>query len=453
MHVHILGICGTFMAGLALIARELGHRVTGSDQHCYPPMSTLLEEQEITIMEGNDPRHLNPRPDLVVVGNALSRGQPLVEQVLNEGLSYTSGPQWLAEHVLQQRSVLAVAGTHGKTTTSSMLAWILETHDRRPGFLIGGKPGNFTVSARLGKDPLFVIEADEYDTAFFDKRSKFVHYRPKVLIINGIEYDHADIFPDLAAIEIQFHHLIRTVPGNGMIIHRCSDATVERVLKRGCWTPCQDFGSSGGTWRYQSAENGFERFDILQHGQPVAHIRWSLYGEHNACNATAAVAAAAAVGVPPNEAGAALSDFAAPRRRLQQLGQINGITVIDDFAHHPTAIRVTLEAIRAKAPKQRITAVLEPRSNTMRTGANAAALPNALAVADRVFILRRPDLNWEPDRLFADCGDRVHLCSTVDRIVTDLVSTAVDGEHIVFMSNGAFDNIQTKFLQLLSKRA
>lgn len=453
MHVHILGICGTFMAGLALVARELGHRVTGSDQHGYPPMSTLLEDQGIAIMEGDDPRHLDPRPDLVVIGNALSRGHPLVEQVLNEGLSYTSGPQWLAEHVLHQRRVLAVSGTHGKTTTSSMLTWILEANGHAPGFLIGGQPGNFAISARLGQAPFFVIEADEYDTAFFDKRSKFIHYRPQVLVINGIEYDHADIFPDLKAIETQFHHLVRTVPSNGVIIHRQNDATVDRVLTMGCWTPRQDFGCRPGTWQYRSNRAGFDNFEILHHGQTVASVRWSLYGEHNACNATAAIAAASAVGLSPSEAAAALSEFSAPRRRLQHLGQIHGVTVIDDFAHHPTAIRVTLEAIRAKVTNDRITAVLEPRSNSMRMGVNAADLPSALAAADRVFILKRPDLNWEPDRVFAESGGRVHMYPDVDSIVAQLTTTAINGEHIVIMSNGAFDDIQTKLVQSLRQRA
>ncbi|MFP5345321.1 MAG: UDP-N-acetylmuramate:L-alanyl-gamma-D-glutamyl-meso-diaminopimelate ligase, partial [Gammaproteobacteria bacterium] len=359
MHIHILGICGTFMGGIAAIAREAGHTVTGCDANVYPPMSTQLSELGVTLNEGYHAGHLQPAPDCVVIGNALSRGNPAVEYVLNQGLPYTSGPEWLAQHILCERWVLAVAGTHGKTTTSSMLAWILEHVGLEPGFLIGGVAQNFGVSARLGKAPFFVIEADEYDSAFFDKRSKFIHYRPRTAILNNLEFDHADIFSDLDAIEQQFHHFMRTIPGQGLAIVNGADAALARVLARGCWTPVERFGVNDG-WNIR--DNGAEEgFDILHQGQPLGRLRWGLLGAHNRMNAIAAIAAARHAGVTPAQAIGALQEFQGVRRRMEVRGSVNGVTVYDDFAHHPTAIATTLHGLRRRAGGARILAVLEPR--------------------------------------------------------------------------------------------
>src|SRR5690349_1518215 len=379
MHIHILGICGTFMGSLAVLAKELGHRVTGSDANVYPPMSTQLEAQGIELTQGYDPAQLDPAPDLVVVGNAMSRGNPAVEYVLNKGLPYVSGPQWLADHVLQGRWVLAVAGTHGKTTTSSMLAWVLEHAGMSPGFLIGGVPQNFSVSARLGDTPFFVIEADEYDTAFFDKRSKFVHYRPRTVILNNLEFDHADIFADVAAIETQFHHLVRTIPASGRIVVNGGDEALCRVLTRGVWSDVERFDAADGTSaEWTIADDGQVSF----RGASVGRLDFSQTGRHNRLNAVAALAAARHVGVPIAEGLRALESFRGVKRRMELRGRVGGVAVYDDFAHHPTAIATTVDGLRRAEKEGRILAVLEPRSNTMKLGTMKAALPQSLAQAD-----------------------------------------------------------------------
>ncbi len=372
MHIHILGICGTFMGSLAVLAKEAGHRVTGSDANVYPPMSTQLEAQGIELTQGYDPAQLDPAPDLVVIGNALSRGNPAVEYVLDQGLPYVSGPQWLAEHVLQGRWVLAVAGTHGKTTTTSMLAWVLEHAGMSPGFLIGGVPQNFGISARLGGTPFFVVEADEYDSAFFDKRSKFVHYRPRTTILNNLEYDHADIFPDLAAIERQFHHLVRTIPSSGLIIHPIAETALVRVLQMGCWTPVQTTGA-GGQWQARLLAEDGSRFEVRFDGEVQGTVNWELTGQHNVANALATLAAARHVGVVPAMGVAALSEFRSVKRRMEKVAEVRGVTVYDDFAHHPTAIATTLQGLRARVGGERIIAVIEPRSNSMKLGATVMA--------------------------------------------------------------------------------
>lgn len=384
MHIHVLGICGTFMGSLAVLAKELGHRVTGSDANVYPPMSTQLQAQGIELMQGYDPAHLEPAPDLVVIGNALSRGNPAVEHVLNKGLPYVSGPQWLADHVLQGRWVLAVAGTHGKTTTTSMLAWVLEHAGMSPGFLIGGVPQNFGVSARLGGTPFFVVEADEYDSAFFDKRSKFVHYRPRTAILNNLEFDHADIFPDLAAIERQFHHLVRTVPGEGLIIRPSAEKALERVLGMGCWTPVQTTGE-GGQWQARLLAEDGSRFEVLFDGIVQGEVDWPLTGLHNVANALASLAAARHVGVMPSQGAAALSEFRNVKRRMEKVAEVRGVTLYDDFAHHPTAIATTLDGLRKQVGADtQVIAIVEPRSNSMKLGAHRDGLPDSVRQADQV---------------------------------------------------------------------
>jgi UDP-N-acetylmuramate: L-alanyl-gamma-D-glutamyl-meso-diaminopimelate ligase len=437
MHLHILGICGTFMAGIAALAREAGHRVTGSDANAWPPMSTQLEALGIEVMQGYDPAHLNPAPDVVVVGNVISRGNPAIEQVLNLGLPYCSGPEWLAQHVLAGRPVLAVAGTHGKTTTTAMLAWLLDQAGLEPGFLVGGLPANFGVSARLGgaKAP-FVIEADEYDTAFFDKRSKFVHYRPSVAVLNNLEFDHADIFPDLAAIERQFHHLVRTVPGEGRLIVNAEAPALARVLKQGAWTPVEYFNHTGG-WCAVPRDGGFE-LQVQGHSRGV--IDMPLPGAHNRANALAAMAAASAIGVSDATLAPAMAAFRGVRRRLEVVGDVGGVRVYDDFAHHPTAIEVTLAALREHAPG-RILAVLEPRSNTMRRGEHAAALPGALSGADVVYVLARPDLQWNAAEALADVRPPLVICATAEALSARLVADAQPGDRIVLMSNGDFGGL------------
>ncbi len=452
MHVHVLGVCGTFMAGVALLARARGHRVSGSDAHAYPPMSTQLEAAGIEVHEGYDPAPLRTAPDCVVIGNALSRGNPAVEYVLERGLRYTSGPQWLAEEVLAERWVLAVAGTHGKTTTSSMLAWILECAGLAPGFLIGGIPQNFRESARLGETPFFVVEADEYDTAFFDKRSKFVHYRPRTAVLNNLEYDHADIFPDLAAIQTQFHHLVRTVPGNGLLVTPAADAALDAVLARGCWTPVERFGA-GGEWsaRLQAADGG--EFEVLHRGAVQGRVRWSLLGAHNVSNALAAVAAARHAGVPVGLATEALGGFESVKRRLEVLGVVDGVTVYDDFAHHPTAIATTLAGLREHAPDARLVAVLEPRSNTMRLGVHRQALAQSLGAADRVFVFTPPDLEWDLAAATAPLGERRALHDSIQALAEAIVAEARAGDHLVIMSNGAFGGLHQRVLDGLRGRA
>ncbi len=454
MHVHILGICGTFMGGVALIAREAGHTVTGADSGVYPPMSTMLAEHGIALHEGYDAEQLDSAPDCVVVGNALSRGNPVIEHLLNTGLDYSSGPQWLAEQVLRDRWVLAVSGTHGKTTTASILAWILEYAGLKPGFLIGGVPVNFGRSARLGESPFFVIEADEYDSAFFDKRSKFVHFRPRTLIVNNLEYDHADIFPDLAAIQRQFHHLIRTVPGNGLIIANGAQEAVEQTLAQGCWTPVERFGGqTQSDWQVGALSEDGRAFSVLQGGREQVRVSWPLGGLHNAHNALAALLAARHVGVPLAVGAAALAEFRGVKRRLELRGEAAGVRVIDDFAHHPTAIEATIAALRAQAGSGRVLAVVEPRSNTMRLGVHKDELAHALAGADRSFLLQPPGLQWRVDSAVASLGERALVSDSVEALAEAVVSAAVAGDHILVMSNGAFGGIHQQLLERLQMRA
>ena len=452
MRIHILGICGTFMAGVAALAREAGREVSGSDANAWPPMSTQLQQLGIEVKSGYEPAHLDPAPDLVVVGNVISRGNPAIEYVLNAGLPYVSGPQWLAEHVLAGRHVLAVAGTHGKTTTSSMLAWLLDRAGLQPGFLIGGVATDFGISARLGQGDCFVIEADEYDTAFFDKRSKFVHYRPRTLVLNNLEYDHADIFPDLASIERQFHHLIRTVPGSGQILVNGGDANLARVLEMGCWTPCQRFDA--GVGRYAAdwgAEPRAKGFELLREGQSQGAAHLDLPGDHNRSNALAAIAAAAHVGVEPTDALSALTGFSGVKRRLERRGEVGGVSVYDDFAHHPTAIAATLTALRERKPS-RVLAVLEPRSNTMRLGAYAQTLGQSLSGADLVFVYARSDLSWDAHGVLASLGQRVHVHDDLSALVADVAAEAQPGDAVVVMSNGDFGGVHDKLLTALRGR-
>jgi UDP-N-acetylmuramate: L-alanyl-gamma-D-glutamyl-meso-diaminopimelate ligase len=443
MHLHILGICGTFMGGIALLARALGHQVSGSDANVYPPMSTQLAVAGIDLHEGYDYDPVSYTPDLVVIGNALGRGNPAVEAVLNTGLAYTSGPQWLQEYVLQGRWVLAVSGTHGKTTTSAMLAYILEDAKLAPGFLVGGVPKNFGQSARLGETPFFVIEADEYDTAFFDKRSKFVHYRPRTLIVNNLEYDHADIFPDLAAIQRQFHHLIRTVPGNGLIVCPAQVPAVSEVLAQGCWTATETID---GDWRAEAEDAASQTFAVYFRDALQGTVRWNLTGQHNQANALAAIAAARHAGVPTKLAIEALGRFENVRRRLEVRGVVNGITVYDDFAHHPTAIALTLDGLRGKVGTERILAVMEPRSNTMRLGVHQQALPAAFANADRVFLYGPDDLGWDLDDVVARCPVTAQRSQSIDALVDTIATEAQAGDHVVVMSNGAFGGIHQRLL-------
>ncbi|MEY8875204.1 MAG: UDP-N-acetylmuramate:L-alanyl-gamma-D-glutamyl-meso-diaminopimelate ligase [Leptothrix sp. (in: b-proteobacteria)] len=481
MHIHILGICGTFMGGLAALAREAGHRVTGCDANVYPPMSDQLRALGIELIEGWGVDQLALKPDLYVVGNVVSRGNPLMEAILDAGAPYTSGPQWLAEHVLQGRHVLAVAGTHGKTTTTAMLAWILEATGQQPGFLIGGVPQNFGVSARLGRtDPSsagpsqgasarsggsasvgapFVIEADEYDTAFFDKRSKFVHYRPRTAILNNLEYDHADIFPDLAAIETQFHHLVRTVPAQGRLVVNQREVSLQRVLERGCWSEVSFFGArkeSPGALRSRGEPHAF---DVLRGSMKVARVEWGLLGEHNQLNALAAISAAEHVGVNPADAGAALARFANVRRRLELRGEVAGVKVYDDFAHHPTAIHTTVNGLRRKvdqlmaspgAPRARILAVFEPRSNTMKLGAMASQLPWALEEADLSFC-HSAGLGWDASAALAPLGDQAQVHDSIDKLVAAVVRAARPGDHLLCMSNGGFGGIHARLLSALAR--
>ena len=447
MHIHILGICGTFMGGVALLARAAGHVVTGCDANVYPPMSTQLEEQGIRLIEGYDAAQADIGADVFVIGNAVSRGNPLLEEILERGLPYTSGPQWLAEHVLAGRWVLAVAGTHGKTTTSSMLAWMLEHGGLQPGFLIGGVPGNFGVSARLGGTPFFVIEADEYDTAFCDKRSKFVHYRPRTAVLNNLEFDHADIFADLAAIETQFHHLLRTVPRTGRIISNAAEASLERVLARGCWSEVERFGE-GSEW--QSAAEGTGEAVFSLHGEAQGRVRMPMSGEHNRANALAAVAAARHVGLPPAVAIEALASFRGVRRRMEMRGEAGGVRVYDDFAHHPTAIALTVDGLRRSEPAGRILAVLEPRSNTMKLGVMKARLPESLTGADAVFCYDG-GVDWDVAAALTPLGERLAgVFGDLDALVAAVVATAQPGDHVLVMSNGGFGGVHERLLKALS---
>jgi UDP-N-acetylmuramate: L-alanyl-gamma-D-glutamyl-meso-diaminopimelate ligase len=447
MHIHILGICGTFMGGVAVLARAAGHRVTGCDANVYPPMSTQLEAAGIELIEGFGADQLGLAPDLWVVGNVVTRGNPLMEAVLDAGGRYVSGPQWLAENVLVRKWVLAVAGTHGKTSTSSMLAWVLEDCGFEPGFLIGGVPQNFGISARLTVRRHFVIEADEYDTAFFDKRSKFVHYRPQTAVLNNLEFDHADIFPDLAAIETQFHHLVRTVPGSGRIVANGGDAALDRALARGCWTPLERFGGDAGEW--QAVPVDATSFDVVHRGATLGRVRWPLLGEHNRMNALAAIAAARHAGVDAAASIAALGRFENVKRRLEVRGTVRGVTVYDDFAHHPTAIATTVAGLRSKVGAARILAVLEPRSNTMKLGVMKAALPGSLGDADRVYCYSG-GLGWDPAAALAPLGERVRVDDDLDRLAGAIAAEARDGDHVLVMSNGGFGGLHGKLLARLA---
>jgi len=461
MHIHILGICGTFMGGLAALAREAGHQVTGCDAGVYPPMSDQLRALGIDLIEGFGTEQLALKPDVWVVGNVVSRARqadgaaryPLMEAILDQGLRYTSGPQWLAEHVLQGRHVLAVAGTHGKTTTTAMLTWILEHAGLQPGFLVGGVPLNFGLSARLGNmaRPFtpFVIEADEYDTAFFDKRSKFVHYRPRTAILNNLEFDHADIFDDLAAIERQFHHLVRTIPSTGRIVTNGLEESLTRVLHQGCWSEVRSFGAAVSDFR---AEGEPTSFDVLEQGHRVARVHWEVGGVHNQLNALAAIAAAQHVGVTPAAAAAALREFRNVKRRMEVRGVANGITVYDDFAHHPTAIRATIDGLRRQVGRQRILAVFEPRSNTMKLGTMKAQLPWSLEQADLAFC-HAGGLGWDPAEALQPMGDKARVALDIDELVRQVKAAARPGDHVLCMSNGGFGGIHAKLLEALAKAA
>jgi len=461
MHVHILGIGGTFMGGVAAIAKAAGYRVTGADLNVYPPMSTQLQELGIDFIQGYGAEQLDLRPDIVVVGNALSRGSPVVEAMLDRGMAYTSGPQWLAEQVLRKKHVIAVAGTHGKTTTTAMLTWILEESGLAPGFLIGGVPSNFDATARLGSGPFFVIEADEYDTAFFDKRAKFVHYRPRTAILNNLEFDHADIYPDIAAIRGQFNQLLRTVPAAGRIIVNGEDPELAATLSLGCWTPRETFAVAkssrpGGADTEWSAEiapgSAASRFAVLCRGKAVAEVSWPLLGEHNVMNALAAIAAARHVGVHPARAAQALSTFRGVKRRMEIRGVVGGVTVYDDFAHHPTAIATTLDGLRARVAGARIIAVFEPRSNTMKLGVHSEQIAPALALADRTWFLNSPDLGWDLPAAVSALGARVSFAASVDALVKGLADDSRPGDHILVMSNGGFGGLHDKLLAALRAR-
>jgi UDP-N-acetylmuramate: L-alanyl-gamma-D-glutamyl-meso-diaminopimelate ligase len=450
MHIHILGICGTFMGGLAALAREAGHRVTGCDAQVYPPMSTQLGALGIELIEGYGAEQMTLAPDLFVIGNVVTRGNPLLEALLDAGARYTSGPQWLAEHILPGRHVLAVAGTHGKTTTTAMLAWILDRAGLSPGFLVGGVPLNFGVSARLGAAVApFVIEADEYDTAFFDKRSKFVHYRPRTAILNNLEFDHADIFDDLAAIERQFHHLVRTVPGQGRIVVNAREDSLRRVLAQGCWSEVVRFGTRKEEPGALRARGEPHAFDVLRGSLKVGRVEWPLLGEHNQDNALAAIAAAEHVGVAPEAAARALGSFENVRRRLELRGEAGGVKVYDDFAHHPTAMRTTVEGLRRKIGEQRILAVFEPRSNTMKLGTMKAQLPWSLEGADLAFC-HAGGLSWDPAQALAPMGEQAVVCDSVDALVARVVAAARPGDHVLCMSNGGFGGLHDKLLQALA---
>ena len=459
MHIHILGICGTFMGGLAVLAKEAGHKVTGCDANVYPPMSTQLEAQGIELIQGFSAEQTKLKPDLYVVGNVVSRGNPLIEEILNRSLPYVSGPQWIGEHILRDKWVLAVAGTHGKTTTSAMLAWILEDAGYSPGFLIGGVPMNFGISARLsGAKPsdFFVIEADEYDTAFFDKRSKFVHYHAKTAVMNNLEYDHADIFPDIGAIETQFHHLVRTVPGVGRLIVNGDEAALRRVLKRGCWSELETFGVSTGVNWTLAEQPGGASFDVVFNDAKVATVRWGLTGAHNRTNALAAIAAARNVGVPIEQAAESLSRFESVKRRMEVRGVVKGITVYDDFAHHPTAIATTVAGLRQKIGSGensgRILAVLEPRSNTMKLGAMKDALPGSLRDADLVFGFgSQQALGWSLADSLRPLGAIAHSFDQLDFLVQAILDAARPGDHILVMSNGGFGGVHQKLLDALAQ--
>ena len=453
MHIHILGICGTFMGGVAALARAAGHEVTGSDANVYPPMSTQLKDLGVDIMEGYEPQHLNRVPDYVVVGNAMSRGNPAVEAMLDRRIPYCSGPQWLAEHVLHKRHVMAVSGTHGKTTTASILAWILEDAGLAPGFLIGGIPVNFEVSARFGESEFFVVEADEYDTAFFDKRAKFVHYRPQTLVIGNLEFDHADIYADMDAIHWQFHQLMRTIPSNGRVIVNANDKNTAEMLAQGCWTPVENFGlGDDSDWRASFADAGQRRIRIAYgDGEPV-ETAWKLGGAYNLENAVAAVAAAKSAGVPPKQAVDALSRFDGVKRRMERTATVSDVAIYDDFAHHPTAIRRTIAGLKKRFPGQRIVVALEPRSNTMKMGVHKTTLPESLHEADLIFVYRPDELAADFDPSLDDLGKRLQLFGNYDELLAALESILLAGDQMVFMSNSSFGATRQKLTAALQKR-
>ncbi len=456
MHIHIIGVCGTFMGGIAAIARSAGHRVTGSDANVYPPMSSQLAALGIELIDGYDPAQLDLKPDIVLVGNVMSRGNALIERLLDSPLAFTSGPQWLTENMLRGREVVAVAGTHGKTTTASMLAWILERAGRDPGFLIGGIPGNFGLSARAGKGAVFVIEADEYDTAFFDKRAKFIHYRPRHLVLTNLEFDHADIYPDLAAIQRQFHHLMRTVPGSGRVTWNAADPALAVMLAMGCWTPRSGFARAamaGADWQVRLLAVDGSAFELVHGGATAGIVRWPLIGLHNVENGLAAIAAAEGLGVAPAQAAAALADFRGVQRRLELRGEARGIRVYDDFAHHPTAVAATIDAMRRHAGGRRIIAVLEPRSNTMRLGHHREGLAVALAGADRVWMYQPAGLDWNLDEVAAKLGSKAVVAGDLAKLVATLAAELRTGDEVLVMSNGSFGGLHDKLLQALRAMA
>ena len=453
MHIHILGICGTFMGGIAALAKADGHEVTGSDENVYPPMSTHLKRLGIEIIEGYDPGQLSTKPDCVVIGNSLSRGNPAVEAVLNRGMPYNSGPQWLAENVLSDKHVFAVAGTHGKTTTACMLAWILEDAGKKPGFLIGGIASNFNESARIGDSKYFVVEADEYDTAFFDKRSKFVHYHPRTLILNNLEYDHADIFSDLDAIKLQFHHLIRTVPGNGRIISKGHESNLQSMLDMGCWTPVESFGTdTTQDWFGQFLDSAERRFSIRDSEGTVAQTNWKLGGLYNLENAISAISAARSAGVPLERAVDSMSRFDGVKRRLERTATVSEIAIYDDFAHHPTAIRRTIAGLKRRNPGQRLIIAIEPRSNTMKLGVHNAVIADALEGADIIAMYRPQDFPPEFDSALSALHGRLQLFSDYDALVDALSDQLLAGDHMVFMSNGSFGAARQKLTMALQQK-
>ena len=452
MHLHILGICGTFMGSLALLARDLGHKVTGSDQNVYPPMSTQLENAGITLMQGYDRSHLQPHPDLVIVGNAMKRGIDAVEYMLNEGLPYISGPQFLADHVLQGKHVLGVAGTHGKTTTTTMLAWVLDQAGLEPGFLIGGVPLGFSESARLGGGKYFCVEADEYDSAFFDKRSKFVHYHPKTAILNNLEFDHADIFDDLAAIQKQFHHLVRTIPSEGRIIAPIMETNIDEVLAQGCWTPVVRTSLDANEKAELSAEQlsaDGSHFKVLQHGVVKGEVKWNMTGQHSVANALATIAAAEHVGVSIETACEALSNFGGVKRRMELLGTVRGIEVYDDFAHHPTAIDTTLDGARKRLGERKLWAIIEPRSNTMRMGSHKEGLAYSARLADEVIWYQPEGLDWDLQPVIEAAPNKAVVARTLDEIIQTVVTEAGEGDAVVIMSNGGFGGLHQKLISAL----
>lgn len=460
MHVHILGICGTFMGSLAVLAKELGHQVTGSDANVYPPMSTQLEAQGIELIEGFDPVQLKPAPDMIIVGNAMTRGNPCIEYMLERGLRYTSGPQWLSEHLLQDKWVLAVAGTHGKTTTATMLAWLLEYANMEPGFLIGGVPKNFDRSARVGGSPFFVIEADEYDTAFFDKRSKFVHYRPRTVVLNNLEFDHADIFDDLAAIQRQFHHLVRIVPANGQVILPHNEPALKEVLEQGCWTPVVRTAITGKDinvivdgvqWQARLLNDDGSRFEVLHDGEVVGIVSWDMTGLHSVNNGLMALVAARHVGVQTEHGIEGLCRFGGVKRRMELIGEVGSIKVYDDFAHHPTAIETTLQGIRAQVGDAQVIAVIEPRSNTMRMGMYREQLAASATLADKVYWYQPEGLDWSLEDVVSASKAPAVLATDTDQIISAVCDEAEPGSHIVIMSNGGFGGIHPRMVEALKK--